>query len=97
MLDSILQTAAEFVYGGLTQIGITGANLDTIKLCLEISFIILALWLYIRRNKLRAAEEPAKHYYPGKGFKPPRWTPNGYYYDEEKQRWIGPDFKKKDK
>ena len=94
MLDTLLQTAAEFVYGGLTQIGITGADVDTIKLCLEISFIILAVWLYLRRNKQK--EEPAKPYYPGKKFKPRRWTPDGYYYDEEKQRWIGPDLKKKD-
>ena len=97
MLDSILQTAAEFVYGGLTQIGITGTDLDTIKLCLEISFIVLTLWLYIRRNKRKASKEPVTPYYPGKGFKPRRWTPDGYYYDEEKQRWIGPDFKNKDK
>lgn len=96
MLDSILQTAAEFIYGGLNQIGITGADLESIKLCLEISVIIILLWRLIRRNKRKVAQNPATPNYPTKGFRPPRWTSDGHYYDEEKQRWIGPDFKKKD-
>jgi hypothetical protein len=25
-------------------------------------------------------------------FKGKRWTPGGYYFDEEKGKWIGPDF-----
>ena len=25
-------------------------------------------------------------------FKPKQWKPNGWYYDDEKGKWIGPDF-----
>jgi hypothetical protein len=97
MLESILQTITEFIYGGLTQIGIIDIDIDAIKLGVKISIIIIALWLAIHRNKRRKPKEEPKTYGTGKSFKPPRWTPDGYYYDQEKQRWIGPDFKPKDK
>lgn len=25
-----------------------------------------------------------------------KWTPNGWYFDEKKKRWIAPDFPKKE-
>ena len=27
-----------------------------------------------------------------KKFPQKKWTPDGWYYDEKKQKWVGPDF-----
>lgn len=93
MLKSIFQTAAEFIYGGLAQIGVQGADIDTIKLALQIAFAVIVIWLYIRRDKPQQQKDVKVTYGTGKKFKPTKWTPEGYYYDEEKKIWVEPDFK----
>ena len=94
MLDAFFQTIAEFIYGGLIQIGINGVSIGVINNGVKIFFVFVFLWLYIKRDKKGKTESPPNDYRPKGKFKPPKWTPDGYYYDETKKRWIGPDFKK---
>lgn len=69
-------------------------RITSIKYFLEI-MIVLVLILIVtrirksRKNKKRATQAPST----GKPFKPKKWKPDGSYYDEEKKKWIQPDFK----
>lgn len=96
MIDQFFQTAAETLLNRIHAfLALPNEQKEIIcmKLLLEILAIVFAVWL--GKKVGRAGKRKSVHHSgaTGKGFKPKKWRTDGYYYDEEKKKWIEPDFK----
>lgn len=70
-------------------------QINCIKVILEILTVIILFWISNRKRRSkrkRRAVATQKKQEPEKKFKPKVWTPDGYYYDDKKEKWIDPDF-----
>ena len=71
-------------------------QITIIKVVLEVLAVMLLIWISNRkhRSKKRKKEKSSpKSNSTKKTFKPKKWNTDGSYYDEEKKKWIDPDFK----
>lgn len=64
-----------------------------IKIALEALTLAAVMMIsrHIHKNKTKKktpTNQPA-----GKPFKPKKWNPDGYYFDEDKNQWIDPDYR----
>lgn len=57
--------------------------------------ILTAAGLLFHLSKKWKERKVQKKYKVTRGKKklpPKKWTPDGWYFDEKKQKWVGPDF-----
>lgn len=62
-------------------------------LCITIAACTWLIQSRILKNPKMHSKQKKK---ATKNFTQKKWTSNGYYFDNEKQRWIAPDYPKKD-
>lgn len=106
MVDFGLTEIAEWIYYDLIP-GIGGfienvlgqsvfASMTTQEIqiaCIKIALeaLILAGLIKIGR-KIGRRQRRKKAVVTGKGFQPKKWSPTGWYWDEDKGVWVPPDF-----
>lgn len=63
-----------------------------IKITLEAILIIIIYKIgfhFARKARKKARNKPTKSQ---KQFQPKKWSPTGWYWDDDKQTWIAPDY-----
>lgn len=59
--------------------------------CIKVALEALALMIKIGTSIARK-KHSKKTVVTGKGFQPKKWSPTGWYWDEDKGVWVPPDF-----